>query len=266
MLVTAARRCRGGSITPRCSSLFETTTSSGSGTLTSRMPLFALQGAQYSTTDEPSSSQSLEERLARPPESLEYAGSGSVSSAPDNAGFFRKAILWMGGYYSKHSTYMRGAAELNTCIREQALNDDVMKQLSVPDDFQHQHAMLCLHVWLVLKRLRMEGKPGREISQIMYDNFQEEVEKMVRDAGVQVRVRKHLSELEKQFYGSCKAYDRSVGPEPVESLASALYRNVYQADEGKKQASHVMEQYVKRAMACLAKTPSEHVLSGRIRF
>jgi cytochrome b pre-mRNA-processing protein 3 len=265
MLTTTARRSRGASITPRCTSLLETT-SSGSGTLAGRIPLFAVQGAQYSTTDQPSSSQSLEERLTRPPESLEYAGSPSVSSAPDNAGFLRKAVLWMGGYYSKHSTYMRGAAELNTCIREQALNADVMKHLHVPDDFQHQHAMLCLHVWLVLKRLRMEGKPGRAISQIMYDNFQEEVEKMVRDAGVQVRVRKHLSELEKQFYGSCKAYDNSVGPEPVETLASALYRNVYQADEGKKEASHLMEQYVKRAMACLAKTPSEHVLSGRIRF
>jgi cytochrome b pre-mRNA-processing protein 3 len=265
MLTTTARRSRGASITPRCSSLLETT-SSGSGTLAGRIPLFAVQGAQYSTTDQPSSSQSLEERLTRPPESLEYAGSPSVSSAPDNAGFLRKAVLWMGGYYSKHSTYMRGAAELNTCIREQALNADVMKHLHVPDDFQHQHAMLCLHVWLVLKRLRMEGKPGRAISQIMYDNFQEEVEKMVRDAGVQVRVRKHLSELEKQFYGSCKAYDNSVGPEPVETLASALFRNVYQADEGKKEASHLMEQYVKRAMACLAKTPSEHVLSGRIRF
>lgn len=161
---------------------------------------------------------------------------------------------------------MRAAHELNTCIKEQALHEDVLRDLQVPNDFQHTHAMLCLHVWMVLKRLRIEGKPGKKISQIMYDEFQDDVEHMVRTAGVQVRLQKHLSELEKQFYGSCTAYDRALGPDPPETLASALYRNVYQANEEKKQASALLERYVRRELACLSKTDSQVVLRGRIRF
>lgn len=203
--------------------------------------------------------------LSSPPVSLEYKGS-AVFSAPDDASIFRKALLWLGGYYSKQSTYMRAAKELHTCIKEQALNEQVLEGLQVPNDFQHRHAMLCLHVWMVLKRLRIEGKPGKKISQIMYDDFQDDIEHMVRSAGVQVRLQKHLSELEKQFYGSCTAYDRALGSDPPETLASALYRNVFQAQEDKKQASTLLEQYVKRELACLSKTDSSVVLSGRIRF
>lgn len=139
-------------------------------------------------------------------------------------------------------------------------------ELEVPKDFQHTHALLCLHVWLIIKRLSLEGKPGKRISQIMYDNFQDDVEHMVREAGVQVRLQKHLTELEKQFYGSCAAYDKALDGSSQEPLVAALHRNIYQKDSAKKNASKKMETYVLRAMASLAKTPSDIVLKGQIRF
>ncbi|KAI8105880.1 hypothetical protein M9434_000459 [Picochlorum sp. BPE23] len=200
------------------------------------------------------------------PETLEYHGTPSVPTVPDDASIFKKAVLWMGGYYSKQSTYMRAAGELNVCIKEQSLNPALFQELEVPNDFQHTHALLCLHVWLIIKRLSLEGKPGKRISQIMYDNFQDDVEHMVREAGVQVRLQKHLTELEKQFYGSSAAYDKALDASSQETLAAALHRNVYQQDPAKKNASKKMETYVLRAMASLSKTPSDIVLKGQIRF
>lgn len=88
----------------------------------------------------------------------------------------------------------------------------------------------------------------------------------MRSAGVQVRLQKHLTELEKQFYGSCTAYDTAIGDEPIEPLASALLRNVYLGDDGKLEAAKKLETYVLREIACLAKTPSRAVLHGFIRF
>ena len=206
--------------------------------------------------------------LDAPPVSLEYHGATRVvSMAPPDAGVFKKLLLFMGGYYSKQSAYMRAAKELNACVKEQATDPTVNRALDIPlDSFQHRHAMLCLHVWMVLKRLRLEGKPGKKISQVMYDEFQDDVEHMVRQAGVQVRLGKHLSELEKQFYGSCTAYDRAMGSEPPETLADALWRNVYQGEEARKGASERLARYVRRGVACLAKTPSAVVLEGRISF
>ncbi len=203
-----------------------------------------------------------------PPTSLEYRGAARVvATAPPDANIFKKLLLFMGGYYSKQSSYMRAAKELNACVKEQAADPRLLTAMDIPaDSFQHTHAMLSLHVWMVLKRLRLEGKPGKKISQIMYDEFQDDVEHMVRQAGVQVRLGKHLSELEKQFYGSCTAYDRAIGSDPPETLATALWRNVYQGDGGRKGASERLARYVQRGVACLAKTPSAAVLEGRISF
>lgn len=58
--------------------------------------------------------------------------------------------------------------------------------LDLPDDFQHMHSLLCLHVWLLLVRLRPEGKSGKQLAQNLYDNFQDDVERRVRGAGVKV--------------------------------------------------------------------------------
>lgn len=52
--------------------------------------------------------------------------------------------------------------------------------------FATTYSLLCLHVWLALVRLRAEGKDGKDLAQMMYDNFQEDVEIRVRGEGVKV--------------------------------------------------------------------------------
>jgi len=52
--------------------------------------------------------------------------------------------------------------------------------------FATTYSLLCLHVWLALVRLRVEGKDGKDLAQMMYDNFQEDVELRVRAEGVKV--------------------------------------------------------------------------------
>lgn len=46
--------------------------------------------------------------------------------------------------------------------------------------------MLCLHVWMLLVRLRSEGKDGKDLAQMVYENFQDNVEARVRAEGVKV--------------------------------------------------------------------------------
>ena len=52
--------------------------------------------------------------------------------------------------------------------------------------YRDKYAMLCIHMWMTLVRLRSEGKPGKSLTQNIYDNFQEDVEHRVRAAGVKV--------------------------------------------------------------------------------
>ena len=37
--------------------------------------------------------------------------------------------------------------------------------MGIPAEFQQQHSSLCLHIWLLLVRLRGEGKDGKQLAQ-----------------------------------------------------------------------------------------------------
>ena len=54
------------------------------------------------------------------------------------------------------------------------------------ESFADRYAFLCIHMWLCLVRLRSEGKDGKQLAQVIYENFQEDVEMRVRAAGVKV--------------------------------------------------------------------------------
>lgn len=38
--------------------------------------------------------------------------------------------------------------------------------MGIPLDFQQTHSSLCLHIWLLLVRLRAEGKEGKQLAQV----------------------------------------------------------------------------------------------------
>lgn len=104
-----------------------------------------------------------------------------VTSSP-----LRRAALRLFGYYSRESRHMRAGQALLEAIQEQADAPSFSRALQVPGSFQHQHAVLVLHVWLVLQRLRSEGKDGKHLGQAMYDGFQDDVEKRARATGAKV--------------------------------------------------------------------------------
>lgn len=161
------------------------------------------------------------------------------------------------------------------------------------DYFANTHALLCLHIWLLLVRLRAEGANGAQAAQLLYDFFSDDAEVRVRAAGVRVRVSKWLAELEKMFYGSATAYDKALGspggggsakeggdgaaaPLPSRpfappadarrALSDALLRNVFGGDPRKRSKANLLSDYVIREIACLAQTGSDAVLDGRLRF
>jgi cytochrome b pre-mRNA-processing protein 3 len=80
--------------------------------------------------------------------------------------------------------------------------------------------------------------------QVLYDDFQTDVEERARSAGVRVRLQKQLTELEKQFYGSSMAYDRAMAGE--EALDRALLRNVYLQQSDSEPSAQLLARYVRR--------------------
>ena len=59
--------------------------------------------------------------------------------------------------------------------------------------FADQYGMLCIHLWMLLVRLRSEGKDGMELAQMLHEAFQDNVEARVRAEGVKVSATHQLS-------------------------------------------------------------------------
>eukprot|EP00891_Asterochloris_glomerata_P000456 jgi/Astpho2/456/e_gw1.00011.232.1_t len=130
--------------------------------------------------------------------------------------------------------------------------------------FANVHSMMCIHMWMLLVRLRAEGQDGRDIAQMAYENFQHDVELRVRAEGVKVRLSKWLTELEQMFYGMSNSFDKALRGE--EDFVDALVRNIYGKDETKRPDAQRLYAYIKRELACLKKTPSKQLLDGRVKF
>eukprot|EP00238_Polyblepharides_amylifera_P011004 CAMPEP_0196594464 /NCGR_PEP_ID=MMETSP1081-20130531/78471_1 /TAXON_ID=36882 /ORGANISM="Pyramimonas amylifera, Strain CCMP720" /LENGTH=213 /DNA_ID=CAMNT_0041918745 /DNA_START=433 /DNA_END=1074 /DNA_ORIENTATION=+ len=200
--------------------------------------------------------------FASKPQSLEIPDNGFdlLTELPP----YLRLAFRMAGYYTKDSRRMRGAQTLYREIAAQATNETFFKALKLENDFRPQFALLTLHVWLVLARLRKEGDDGRLLGQALYDIFWVDIEQRVHDAGVKVRVSKWLKELEEHFYGSCVAYDKGL-EEGDEAFQESLHRNVY-GDEGDRKRAAICALYMRRELASLAMTDGDAIQRGNIRF
>jgi hypothetical protein len=58
--------------------------------------------------------------------------------------------------------------------------------LALPPTFSATYSLLCLHVFMLLVRLRAEGNDGADLAQILYEGFQDDVELRVHAEGVKV--------------------------------------------------------------------------------
>ncbi|ACO68958.1 ubiquinol cytochrome c reductase [Micromonas commoda] len=168
------------------------------------------------------------------------------------------------GFYSEESVHQRAADRLYSSVVCQIEDSNILAAFRVESNFQGIYGMIVLHVWMLLSRLRSEREAGKELSQAMYDIFQEDVERRLHLYGLRVNTKKWLRELEYSFYGSVLAYDEALRGKPG-TLAAALQRNVFQ-ERGDIVKAEVLERYVRRELSCLNLTTTEAIFEGRIQF
>ncbi|KAJ7539217.1 hypothetical protein O6H91_11G081400 [Diphasiastrum complanatum] len=186
---------------------------------------------------------------------------------------FKGITLKLFGFYSRQSKLIRGSRFLYTRVTAQVEDPHCYASLDLEQNFRTTHALLVLHLWLCLVRLRAEGKEGVEAGQYLYEVFNHDVEQRVVKAGVKMLVSKWMKELEKNFYGAVSAYDAAMKPNASkDELAQALWRNVFAEDDSLLPSGppaapvHALARYVRRETACLSVTDINSILSGNIMF
>jgi cytochrome b pre-mRNA-processing protein 3 len=142
------------------------------------------------------------------------------------------------------------------------------RDLRVPDTVEGRFEMICLHVYLILRRLKGgEGMAGGNgaLGQALFDAMFADMDRSLREMGVgDLGVGRRVKTMAEAFYGRIRAYDDGLaGGEPV--LARALARNVL-ASADDASGAVVLARYALDSMRALEGVPDIDLARGTAVF
>jgi cytochrome b pre-mRNA-processing protein 3 len=159
----------------------------------------------------------------------------------------------------RHST-----AVFQSCMNLTA-KPEYYRALGLPRSFRAQQALLMAHVWLVHRRLALEGEPGKVMQELMFDRLWEETVVRIRYLDIsELTVNKHLAQVQQVCFNACIAYDQGLknGPNALQTaVAQHLLEN--ETPEGLRIAS-IMAEYMKRELKNLEKIDANYIMEGTI--
>lgn len=137
-------------------------------------------------------------------------------------------------------------------------------EFGVEDSVEGRFELLCLHVWLVMRRLKAISDPAAaRMSRRMLEAMVDNLDDSLREMGVgDLSVGKKIRALAENFYGRLNAYEATIGAS--EEFTKALARNVYEAADGAM--AERLAAYARTAAASIDAQPGAALLSGRIEF
>lgn len=139
-------------------------------------------------------------------------------------------------------------------------------RLGVPDTVDGRFDMICLHAFLVIRRLQAEGAEGSALAQKLFDTMFKDMDRNLREMGVgDLSVGKHVKGMAKAYYGRAAAYEHGMLTGP-EALEAALQRNLYRLTEPTAAQVAVLARYVLDQDARLAVYPFGDITAGRLGF
>ncbi len=154
---------------------------------------------------------------------------------------------------------------LYTSAARQARRPWFYSELGTPDTGEGRFELYCLHVSLVLIRLKGQGPAAAETAQKMFDTFIRSLDDALREMGVgDLAVGKKMKKLGAAFYGRAKSYEEALEQQPdLAALEALLARTVFEGDAA---AAPALAGYVLSATRSLADQPLDELLEGRVAW
>jgi cytochrome b pre-mRNA-processing protein 3 len=173
-------------------------------------------------------------------------------------------MLWPFNHFWKPRAPRQGTIEaIYGMIVTQAREPLFYRNLGVPDTVNGRFDLLVLHLWMVLRRLKL-AKGGKGLSQALFDHFCDDMDANLREMGVgDLTVPKRMQAFGEAFYGRSVAYDLALTA-GVESLAQALSKNIL--DGGGIDNARRLACYTETAISALARLDDTTMQSASWRF
>jgi cytochrome b pre-mRNA-processing protein 3 len=111
-----------------------------------------------------------------------------------------------------------------TAAREPAL----YQAFGVADTLDGRFDLVCLHAFLVMRRLQREPEPGPALAQAVFDAMFSDMDMSLREMGVgDLSVGRRVRAMWEAFNGRALAYEAALAAGDAAALESALVRNVW---------------------------------------
>lgn len=158
------------------------------------------------------------------------------------------------------------ARNLYDALVVQSRDPAFYRAFAVPDTMLGRYEMICLHAFIVLKRLQREGADGRALAQTLHDLIFDNLDVALREAGLgDMGVGKRLRKLARNLHGRISAYERGLA-EGDEGIEAALRRNLYATAEPDEGDVAAMAAYLRRARQAIEGTDAAGLFEGRLAF
>lgn len=138
-------------------------------------------------------------------------------------------------------------------------------QWGVPDTVTGRFDMICLHLALVFRRLRAEGKGAAEFSQAVFDLFFKDMDRSLREMGAgDMAVPKKIQKMGNAFYGLLANLNEAMDRKDMAEVEGVLVRNIY--DGQATPSARELAAYLMGEAETLANQPTAAIVAGKIEL
>ncbi|HWB52312.1 MAG TPA: ubiquinol-cytochrome C chaperone family protein [Stellaceae bacterium] len=168
----------------------------------------------------------------------------------------------------RRKTTREAAERTYVVLVEQARRPAFFTELGVPDTLDGRFELICLHVFLYLRRLKGAGGSAAELGQRLVDTMFADFDRSLREIGTgDLSVGRQVKRMAEAFYGRIRAYEDGLAAgllDEDETLRAALARNLYGTVSASPPQVARMARYLRGAAAELAAQPAASLLAGDV--
>jgi len=159
------------------------------------------------------------------------------------------------------------AEALYRALVGQARQPAFYQDRGVADSVEGRFEMLCVHGFLLLRRLKAEGEAGEDLGQALVNLLFLDLDRTLREMGVgDLTVGKRMKTLGQAFYGRVSAYDQAMNGDDSTLLAAAVARNVFGGEVPPDGVADLVATYMRDSLQSLGRCDLPALRAGRLAF
>jgi len=161
----------------------------------------------------------------------------------------------------------KAAHKLYIILVGQARQSSFYEKGGVSDTIEGRFDMIALHAILLLRRMNLQPKETKKLSQALFDYMFDDFDLNLRENGIgDTGIGKRIKKMATGFYGRMAAYNEGLDSEDNQLLTAALARNLYRDMIPSEKNLTEMANYMRRESANLEDISLETVINGDFQF